>query len=186
MNETGNRYKDIAPRLKGLRDALDLSPEELAAQTGVSPADVLRYESGETEIPVGFLVSVSQACGVDLTTLVTGGEAHLHGYCHTPKGKGLAVERRKDYDYKSLAYTFGGRRMEPFLITVPPKDASQLSFNSHPGQEFIHMLSGRLEITLDNKKFILAQGDSFYFSSSIPHALRGLDDQEAVFIDVLA
>ena len=123
---------------------------------------------------------------MDLTTLVTGGEAHLHGYCLRAKGKGLAVERRKDYDYKSLAYTFGGRRMEPFLITVPPKDESQLSFNSHPGQEFIHMLSGRLEITLDNSNSSLAEGDSFYFSSSIPHALRGLDGKEAVFVDVLA
>ena len=39
-------YKDIAPRLRGLRDAMDMTVEEMAAQLDVPPADVRKYESG--------------------------------------------------------------------------------------------------------------------------------------------
>ena len=48
-------YKDIAPRLRGLRDAIDMTVEEMAAQLDVPPADVRKYESGENEIPVSYL-----------------------------------------------------------------------------------------------------------------------------------
>jgi len=178
-------YKDIAPRLRGLRDAMDMSVEELAAKAGCEPADVSRYESGEHEIPVSFLFNVAQACNVDLTVLISGGEAHLHGHSLVKAGRGLAVERRRDYDYKSLAYRFVGRRMEPFLVRVPAAEPGAAGTASHPGQEFIHMLSGRLEILLDGTPMILEPGDSLYFDSSTPHSLRGLDNAHAEFLDVI-
>lgn len=178
-------YKEIAPRLAGLRDALDLSVEEMAARLSVSPETVAAYESGTLEIPVSYLFNVAQECGVDLTVLVSGGEAHLKSHSLVRKGEGLCVERRKDYDYKSLAYKFTGRRMEPFLIRVPPKRVEDLKTVTHPGQEFIHMLEGRLELTLDGSKVVLEPGDSLYFSSHTPHALRALGGGEAVFIDVI-
>ncbi|HCO11694.1 MAG TPA: DNA-binding protein [Desulfonauticus sp.] len=177
-------YVEIAKRLRGLRDALDLSVQDLAAKTGFTVEEIENYERGDREIPVSFLHEVAKACGVDLTVLISGAEAHLQNYSLVKKGKGLSVERRKDYDYKSLAYKFIGRRMEPFLIKVRPKKEEELSFNSHPGQEFIYMLKGKLEISLEDKKIVLEPGDSFYFSSRIPHALRALEG-EAEFLDVI-
>ncbi|MFK4763843.1 MULTISPECIES: helix-turn-helix domain-containing protein [Desulfobaculum] len=178
-------YKDIAPRLRGLRDALDLSVGELAAKVGVDEATVAGYESGTIEIPVSFLFNVAQVCGVDLTVLLSGGDAHLTNYSLVKKDEGLAVERRKDYDYKSLAYKFTGRKMEPFRVRVPAKDEASMHSAQHPGQEFIYMLSGRLEIRLGENAVVLEPGDSFYFDSQTPHALRGLDGADAEFLDVI-
>jgi len=178
-------YKDIAPRLRGLRDALDLTVEELAAKTGVDAESIRSYESGTMEIPVGFLMKVAQACHVDLTVLISGIEPHLKGYSLVRQGEGLSVERRKDYDYKSLAYRFSGRKMEPFLITVPAKEPSEMAQVSHSGQEFIHVMEGRLELRLGSEVLELAPGDSLYFDSQTPHALRGLDGKQAVFLDVI-
>ncbi len=178
-------YKDIAPRLRGLRDALDLTVEELAAKVGVDAALVRSYESGSVEIPVGFLMKVAHCCHVDLTVLISGIEPHLTGYSLVRKGEGLSVERRKDYDYKSLAYRFSGRKMEPFLITVPPKEPADMTPVSHSGQEFVHVLQGRLELRLGEEVLELNPGDSLYFDSQSPHALRGLDGAPAVFLDVI-
>jgi len=178
-------YKDIAPRLRGLRDALDMTVEELASKTGVGSETISTYESGEAEIPVGFLMKVAHACHVDLTVLISGVEPHLTGYSLVRRGEGLSVERRKDYDYKSLAYRFSGRKMEPFLITVPPKSPQDMTLVSHSGQEFIHVTEGRLELRLGEEILELSPGDSLYFDSQTPHALRGLDDTHAVFIDVI-
>ncbi len=178
-------YKQIAPRLRGLRDALDLSVDALANKAGVPADEVRLYESGGTEIPVGFLLKVAQACQVDLTTLISGDEAHLRNYALVRAGEGLSVVRRKSYDYRDLAAKFKGRRMEPFLITVPPKEERDLSFNQHSGQEFMYILEGRLEVRLDQKVLVLGPGDSLYFDSKTPHALRGLDGKPAVFLDVI-
>jgi mannose-6-phosphate isomerase-like protein (cupin superfamily) len=178
-------YTHIAPRLRGLRDAIGLSMEELGAKVGETWQNVERYESGTVDIPVSYISEVAKVGNVDLTVLISGGEARLHDFCLVRAGQGLSVDRRKDYDYKNLAYTFAGRKMEPFLIRVPPKPEKAVNFTQHPGQEFIYMLEGRLEISLGHKKLELGPGDALYFDPTNPHALRGLDNQDAVFLDVI-
>jgi len=178
-------YVEIAKRLKGLRDALDISREDLARQAGFPLEKVELYESGTAEIPVSYLFEVAKICQIDLTVLMSGKEAHLHNYSLVRKGKGMSVERRADYDYKSLAYRFTDSRMEPFLVRVPPKEEKDMTFNEHPGQEFIYVLNGRLEIRLNDQILIMEPGDSLYFTSRTPHALRALDNNEAEFLDVI-
>jgi len=185
MNAPDPYFLDIASRLHGLREALGLSIEEMADKLGVPAEKAALFEAGETEIPVSYLVGVARLGQVDLNVLISGGEAHLHAYSLIRKGGGLNVERRKTYDYRDLAFRFSGRRMEPLLVTVPPFAPENLSFNEHAGQEFIHIMEGRLEVHLDKKVEILEPGDSLYFASRTRHALRGLDGAPAVFLDVI-
>ena len=185
MTHEEQAYVEIAARLRGLRDALGLEPSDLAAQIDVPVESVSAYESGKDEIPVGYLYAIAKTFNVDLSVLISGSEAHLNTFCLVRSGRGMSVDRRKDYDYKNLAYKFQGRKMEPFLIEAPPKSQSELHFNEHPGQEFIYILEGRLELTLGDQVVVLNEGDSIYFMSRTPHALRGLDDRTARFLDVL-
>lgn len=185
MDNQNPAYKEIAPRLRGLRDAMDIGVTEMAEKIGITPDEVEKYESGEHEIPASYLFYVAQTFQVDLSVLMFGSESHLHTGSLVRKGRGMSVERRKDYDYKSLAYRFAGRKMEPFVVTVPPKTEDELTFYQHPGQEFIYLLSGRLELTLAGQKYVLEAGDSMYFNSTYPHALRGLDGTTAEFLDVI-
>jgi quercetin dioxygenase-like cupin family protein len=164
---------------------MDLTTARMAGDLGADAALVERYESGQEEIPVGYLLKVAQRYNVDLTVLISGDESHLKNFSVVRKGEGLSVERRKDYDYKSLAYRFAGRRMEPFLITVPPKAVEAMNHTTHAGQEFIYVLSGRLELRLDGHPVTLEPGDSVYFDSKTPHSLRGLDEAAAQFLDVI-
>jgi len=177
--------RDISSRIKDLREALNLSPQQLAEKVGVPVEELSGYESGDKEVPVGFLYAVAKATGVDLTALITGSEAKLHQYSLVKKDEGLAVTRRKAYKYQALAYRFNRPSMEPFLVTVPPTERSEMSFNQHTGEEFIHMLNGRMEVVLGKDAVILEPGDSLYLTSSIPHAMRALDGKEATFLDVI-
>jgi len=177
--------REIAERLRGLRDSVGLEAEAMAEQVGVTADKVHLYESGTEDIPVSYLFSVAKAFGMDPTVLMSGDESHLHDYSLVKQGGGIGVEKRKDYDYKSLAYRFLGRKMEPFRVTVPPKAENELDFNEHPGQEFVYMLEGRLEVALGEKRVIVEPGDSLYFGSHIPHAMRGLDGKPAAFLDVI-
>ncbi len=179
------RHKEIAPRLLALREGVGYSQVELAEKINASPELVATYEEGNTEIPVSYLMDVAHVCGVGLTELLSGEQAHLHSYSIVRKGEGLSVSRRKDYDYRNLASRFTGRLMEPFLVRVPPKKREEVSLIAHKGQEFSYMLEGRLEIHLNEEITVLEPGDCIYFSSHIPHGLRGLDDKEAVFVSVI-
>ncbi len=185
MSKEIGPVREIAMRLRGIREVTGLSPEELAKTSGVTPDQVLLYEAGETEIPVSYLYEVAKAADVDLTALLTGGDAHLHAYSLVRAGNGLSVDRRKAYKYQALAYRFHKPSMEPFLVTVPPKAESELEFNRHLGEEFIYMLRGRMEVRLGDDIVTLEPHDSLYISSRTPHAMRGLDGEEAEFLDVI-
>jgi transcriptional regulator with XRE-family HTH domain len=185
MHKEIGPVREIAMRLRGIREVTGFSPEALAETTGVSPQDVLHYETGDTEIPVSYLYEVAKACGVDLTALLTGDEAHLQAYSLVRDGQGLSVTRRKAYKYQALAYRFHKPAMEPFIVTVPPKTEAEMDFNRHLGEEFIYMLRGRLEVRVGDDVLTLEPHDCLYFSSRTLHAMRGLDGAEAEFLDVI-
>jgi len=185
MEEQQQVYADIAKRLRGLRDAMGIDVAETAKRTGFSTEKVEEYESGTVEIPASYIFVISKTFGVDANVIMSGTESHLHNYTLVKSGHGMVIDRRKDYDYMSLAYRFVGRKMEPFLVTVPPKNADQMTFNEHPGQEFIYLLEGSIEVALGDKVHTMEAGDCLYLDSHIPHAMRALNNKPAIFLDVL-
>jgi quercetin dioxygenase-like cupin family protein/DNA-binding XRE family transcriptional regulator len=183
MNE---EIKQIAERLKGLRDVLEISVEEMAGACKISPEEYLAIESGSMDISVSILHNISQVYGVELTTLMFGDEPRMSAYFVTRKGKGISVERTKAYKYQSLAAGFSKRKADPFMVTVHPKpEGEPLYLNTHSGQEFNYVISGRMQIQVNGKDLILEEGDSIYFNSELPHGMRALDGEEVKFLAVI-
>lgn len=181
-----NQIKEIAARLRELRDIAGISIEELAKEFNVPVETYKEYESGEVDIPVGILYRAAGLFNVELTVLLTGQDPKLHTYTLVRKGKGVNVERRKAYKYQSLAYNFIRKKAEPFLVTVEPDPANKpVEFNSHPGQEFNYLLEGRMMIYLDGYELELNEGDSLYFDSTIPHGMKALDGKPAKFLAII-
>ncbi len=180
------QIKQIAERLRGLRDALELPLEEVAKVCQLSTDDYLRLESGTVDISVSVLSRIAHAYGVELTALMFGDEPTMSSYFVTRKGKGLAVERVKAYKYQALAAGFRHRNADPFMVTVHPKpEGTPIFLNSHPGQEFNYVLDGRLMLQINGKQLILDPGDSIYFDSSKPHGMLALDGKKVSFLAII-
>jgi quercetin dioxygenase-like cupin family protein len=176
------KIKQVASRIRELREIFRVSSAQLAGEFHMAEADYLQYESGAVDIPVGILYQIAQRFRVELTTLLTGEEPRLHTFALTRAGQGVAVDRRRDYQYQSLAYNFIHKRAEPFLVTVDPGPEH---FNSHPGQEFHYVLSGTLRVLLDQHELILQAGDSLYFDSTVAHSLTALHDTPVRLLAVI-
>ncbi len=183
MNE---QIQMIADRIKELREIAGISAESFANELNIEPDVFSNYESGTTDIPVGFLYKVAHRFNMELSALLRGDEPKLNVYSVVRKGKGLNVDRRKQYKYENLAWNFIHKKAEPFVVTVEPDlTNSKLEFNSHPGQEFNYVLSGTLLILVDEHEIILKEGDSIYFDSAYKHAMKALNNQVARFIAVI-
>ncbi|CDE66048.1 MAG: XRE family transcriptional regulator [Parabacteroides sp.] len=180
------QIKQIAERLIGLREALELTPEEVAQTCHISVDEYNRIESGSVDISVSVLHQIAKAYGVELTTLMFGDEPKMSSYFVTRKNKGVAVERVKAYKYQSLAAGFAQRKGNPFMVTVHPKPEDEPIYrNSHPGQEFNYVVSGRMMIEINGKQLILEEGDSIYFDSQQPHGMKALDGEKVCFLAVI-
>lgn len=178
--------KLIAARIRELRDIAGISLESFAHELNTDPQLLEDYESGNIDIPVGFLYQVASKFGMELSALLMGDQPRLHVYSVVRKGKGINVDRRKQYTYEHLASNFIHKKAEPFIVTVTPDpEHKALEFNSHPGQEFNYVLEGTLMIVVDGHEIILNEGDSVYFDSGYQHAMKALNNQPSKFLAII-
>jgi transcriptional regulator with XRE-family HTH domain len=182
MNE---QVRQIAERIRGLRDIARLSVEECARDVGISAETWRSYEEGNADIPASLLYQVAGRFGVELASLLTGEEPRLHVWSVTRAGRGVKVDRRRDYGYQSLAFNFIDKKMEPFLITVEPRpDTEPVPLNAHPGQEFTYVLEGNVKAVIDEHEVLLSPGDSLYFDARHGHGMKAVGGA-AKFIAVI-
>ena len=174
----------VAQRILGMRELSNLTPEEVAKVVGLDTDTYLAYEQGEADIPVSVLYELSHLYHIDLTVFLTGEEPRVTDYFVVRKNRGVAVDRRKEYDYQNLAYGFIDKFMEPFVVKVVPRD--EYSQYAHVGQEFSYVLEGTLQIFIGKYDVILDEGDSVYFSSEKPHGMRALHGKPAKFLSILS
>lgn len=182
------QIKQIAQRLRGLRDALDISIADIAETCHISMEDYKTYESGTVDIPMNFICQMANAYHVQPSALISGNEtAYMSSYFLTRKDKGISVERQKAYKYQSLGMGFKNAKAEPFIVTVEPNDTPKedLHLNSHPEQEFNMVLEGTLLLVIDGKELILNEGDSIYFDSTQPHAMKALNNKRVRFFAII-
>ncbi|AFD00643.1 transcriptional regulator (Cupin domain/ Helix-turn-helix.) [Methanocella conradii HZ254] len=178
------RIKEVADRIKELRNILGISIDDMSGYLKVGREKYLRYENGEEDIPASVLYEISRKLGVEMSILLTGETPRMHYFTVTRKGKGVSVERRKQYKYQSLAANFINKKAEPFIVTVDP-NKTEVQTNSHPGQEFNYILEGSLKLIIRDNEIVLNEGDSIYFDSSCEHAMVALNGRPAKFLAII-
>jgi mannose-6-phosphate isomerase-like protein (cupin superfamily) len=180
------QIKQIAERIREIKEISGISAETLASKLGLQYDTYLNYESGNYDIPVGIIISISELFNIEMSVMLGGDNPKLRIFSVVRNGKGLKLERRKQYKYESLAYNFIDKRSEPFMVTVEPgQDDSWPEFNSHPGQEFNYVVEGTMKTIIDGHEVILNQGDSIYFDSGCKHAMKALYDKPVRFLAVV-
>lgn len=181
-----DQIKQIAARLRGLREVLELSVEEVAAQCEFDVDEYLRAESGEHDISISMLQKISRRYRVALDALMFDEEPKMNAFFVTRADKGVSVERVKAYKYQALAAGFINRTVDPFIVTVEPKPEDvPMNFNTHSGQEFNYVLEGRLLLSIDGHEITLNEGDSIYFNSKLPHGMKALDGKKVRFLAIV-
>lgn len=168
------KIKEIAERIKGLREILEISQVEMAERTEVSLEEYIAYESGESDFGFTFLYECAKVFGVDIVELLTGEKPKLNFYTVVRSGNGLPMKRRKGFTYQHLAYRMMDKSAEPFLVTAPYDPAEQgkpIQLSRHEGQEFDYILKGTLKVQLDEHVEVLAEGDSIFYDSSHSHGM---------------
>ncbi|MBE6939156.1 MAG: helix-turn-helix domain-containing protein [Ruminococcaceae bacterium] len=171
--------KEVARRIKDLREAKGYTTEELAKLTGVSPEDYLVLEKGETDFSFTFIYKCAKACGVEVVDILEGTSSTLTSFAITRKGEGLKIIKKKGFVYNNLAPKFKDKLAEPFLVKFPYLEEEQnapIKLNSHNGQEFDVIVKGKLKVQVGEHVDVLSEGDSIFYNSLIPHGMIAVSE----------
>jgi quercetin dioxygenase-like cupin family protein/DNA-binding Xre family transcriptional regulator len=173
MPETAKRAKpasaaiNVGATLRAIRTARGLSLSDVAEATQISASFLSLVETGRSDITIGRLTRLVDFYAISINDLLPGPgaaepdvvRASERRLIHSP-AEGIDV------------YLLGAdtrRSMMPMLVVFQP-GASLAEYGRHPGEEFVHVVSGRLELTLrDSPPRRLGPGDSAYYPSDRPH-----------------
>ena len=165
--------KEVAGRIRALREDMDLTLQEMAEATGRSTAEYAAQESGEEDLSFTFLYKCAEKFGVDVIELLTGENPHLTGYSLTREGAGLSIKRRAGFEYLHKAPHFRHKLAEPFHLS------------RHEGQELDFIISGQMRFAYEDHEEILSPGDVVMYDSGRGHGMIATGGEPCVFLAIV-
>lgn len=187
-NNTLNQLSEVATRIKELREIIGFSVKEMTEKTDVDENTYLSYESGKVDIPFSFIHKCALALGVEMTELLEGSSAKLSTYTVTREGQGQETAKENGIDIANLAPKFKDKLAEPYYVTYEYSQSQEnkpIHLNTHNGQEFDFVLSGKLKVQVGDHVEVLSEGDSIYYNSSMPHGMIAVDGKNCTFVAVV-
>jgi len=171
--------RELGRRLQALRKRRGFSLRESSRRTGLARSFISAIEQGAERPSVASLQKLARSYRTTISELTAprnqvGGKVIRAGkYRALPMlGDGIRIEQLAEGRYV----------MDCHRYTLNPGAASQGQY-AHEGEEFIHVLSGQFEITLDGREhYRLGREDSMYFKSTSFHSWINPGPDVAVLI----
>jgi len=157
----------VGAHLRRLRQRQGAPLARVAAAVDVSVGFLSALERGQMTASVSTLRRLARFYKVNILTLFDTTEANP-GVVRPQERK--ILEAGDGVRMELLSW--GNTQMEPHLFCLAPSAGSGSSY-AHEGEEFLFVVKGQLEITLEGGETqLLEEGDSYYFQSSTEHRWR--------------
>jgi len=182
------KIKEMARRIRELREIEGLTAEQMAAKTDVSVEEYIACENGERDLNFAFIYRCSLAFNVDVTDIIEGYSPKLKSYTVTRRGEGQRIEKAHGMTYYNLAYAFKNRIAEPLYVESVYSEEAQnkdIELTTHAGQECDLVISGHLKVQVGEHKVVLGPGDSIYYNSSTPHGMIAVNGENCTFYAIV-
>jgi len=174
------KERPMGKRLKDIRSDKGLSLDYLANETGFSIDYISGIEKGAIMPPVATILRLSRALEVDSGVLLKKDRDEAD----KRKVEGFR-ERTEAYTYQTLTPDAVHKHLKAFKVFIDPvSDHKSVSYQ-HEGEEFIYVITGKVEVTVGDNKSVLDPENSLHFNSSIVHKLRNLSSEKAEMVVVL-
>ena len=174
MADDGASDRRLGECVRLLRQRKNLSIQELGRLTGLSTGMISQLERGLTTPSVRTLRLLSLALQVPISFFFEEGPSGtVPQYVVRRAQRRLLRLTRSGVLKESLtpeALTPEARGgIEMYELTLSPGGSSGADFVKHQGEKAGYVLAGVLRLWLDHEAYLLEEGDTFRFSSTVPH-----------------
>jgi len=171
----GLRPYNIGEKIRTLRLRKKMGLVELGKHTGLSAALLSKLERGKLFPTLPTLLRVALVFGVG-----------LEFFFREERKNSVALIRRADrqrfpdkpatndisYFFESLDFAATERKLDAYYADFQPIAPEKARVHFHPGVEFLYVMNGELTLKIGTEEYVLNEGDTVYFDSSIPHSYR--------------
>ena len=189
MTVTAPEPLDVGPRVRALREAMDLSLRDLGERAGVSAPMLSQVERGETSPTLAVASRIAAGLELSLSQLLRLDEAEGVTVVRRAE-RGPGGSRADGHSYELLTPALPGQRAEvsahvlaPGASTGGPDDPPM----HEPGSRETALVSaGSVRLSCSGVDYDLGEGDAVTFDADLPHHFENAGTREARFVAVVS
>lgn len=151
---------------------------ELAAKAGISAGLLSQLERGLGNPSIETLSQLARTLAIPIGTFFESANSPPGEVVHPHSRRRLVLEDKK-MTYQLLVPDMQGA-LSMLYIELPPGFSNANAPFNHNGEEVVFVLSGTIEIHIEDRQWLLEPGDSIRFQSSVDHWYRTFDERVVV------
>jgi quercetin dioxygenase-like cupin family protein/DNA-binding XRE family transcriptional regulator len=159
----------VAPQLRALRRCASLTLEAAARAAGLSRAHLSRMGAGQRQPSLPSLLALARVHGTTVSDLLLERDADPDAVM---RATGMRPTQAGDWTHQQASAP--NRSLQALRVHIPYAPQSDVA-RSHPGEEWLYVLEGRLRLHLADAEYPLTAGDSTHFDSLTPHRIVAED-----------
>jgi len=169
--------------LKQARLAGEMTLEQLSSKCGYSKALISRIENDSVSPSITSLAEISSALHLKLHDVFASLDDAAPAIVRkTERRKFSLADGKQEIEY--LSNGIHQKKMQPLLVCLHNGSKDSGASTAHHGEEFLHVLQGKIQLALGEKTFVLGPGDSILFKSTIPHSYRGIGRGKTISLKI--
>ncbi len=174
---------DIGRELRRARLSQEMTLDDVAKRCGYSKALISRVETGLTSPSMTSLVKMLASLGLKLHDLFSSITLRQPAIVRKAERRRLFADGKTSVEF--LTANIALKKMAPTEIIAPPGCTSGDQPVAHYGEEFIFVLSGKIEATTGGRTHKLGASDSIYLPAGMPYTWRNAGKETARLISVV-
>ncbi|MDT8903240.1 helix-turn-helix domain-containing protein [Anaeroselena agilis] len=179
MEEIG---KNVAANLKELRKRRQLTLEELAERSAVSRSMLGEIERGRATPTITVLWKIAQALKTPLTTLIGNREDSFTVVRATDR---VPFNEEAGHAITSIFPYYEPHRLEALAIDLAPGAALDNAGHMKGVEEYLFVLEGAIEVTVQREKIGLRARDSIRFAADTAHRIENVAAGAARLLNII-
>lgn len=170
---------NLGKKIKKIRNERAFSLRDLASQVDLSASFLSQIEQGKASPSIENLKKIANCLDVKVSYLIEDEEVKKDTVLIRKNERDSIESIDSNTKISLLTSNDIDKHMEPIYYEIGPKGESGRDYFSHPGEEFVFVLQGNLEVYINDKRYALEEGDSLYFKSSQKHKFTNQTDEIA-------
>lgn len=172
---------DIGFKIRELRKNKGLSVKKLGEKSGVSPGMISQIENGKVVPSIAIMWKLTKALETGIGYFFDESPAlPFNPVVRKNQTKKLLIGNDKR-EYELLTPDLN-RKIEFLKITLEENSSSSDELIQHEGEECGYVIEGTLKVIIQEKEFLLQEGDSIAFDSSLPHRYQNAGKGKCISI----
>ena len=172
---------NVGFKIKKLRKKYNMTIADLAKEAEISSSMISQIENGKVIPTITVMWKIVQALKVSIGYFFDEEVLkEINPVVRRGSRKKILVGE-SDRAYELLVPDLN-REIEFIMITIKGNDVYHNDFLIHQGEECGLVLKGKLKVVIENKEYVLEEGDSIAFKSNVPHRYENASDEECVSV----